>query len=622
MMLGLRGRQILALVTVVAVLGIVSLAWEINDQTRLAVERAQRDADLAARLVMLQITEAVGAAPGEDPRRTVASDPRLQVALDASTQHAPTVLYAAFTDVDRRVLRHNDPTQVGETLPPRHTLPQLAGFFSPLGFLREIAGRGDIREQVVPLRIGDQPFGAVRIGVATTFVRQDVTRVLTRGLLIGGAFVLIAVLMAFSLTRIVVGPLGEVRRGIEALRAGDFTYRVPQQNIQEFGKVADALNQLGAEFRARELSKPNEQSLRRALDLMEDGLLIVGSDRTVTHINPLAARFLGFSATGALGRPLSEVVPEAHPLRDMVDSLLEGRTEAISVRAELPGRRGHEGVIAVGHRVHEDENAMGVMVELKDLSVLRDLQAVMDHSTVLSRLGEMAAGVAHEIRNPLNAITLHLEPLLWNQNPSPAEVREAVETTREQITRLDRAVSGFLKVARLRRLTLTSIDPAAIVRDVVDLLAPEATLAGLDLESRVADDVPDIAGDPEVLKQALTNAVKNAIQAVPSRDGRVLVGCRCGEDEVRIFIHDTGPGMDEETRQRAFDLYMTTKTNGTGVGLPYILQAVEMHGGRVELASTAGEGTTVHFVLPPSRSPNRHRRVGAVAGAPIVGLFT
>jgi signal transduction histidine kinase len=267
-------------------------------------------------------------------------------------------------------------------------------------------------------------------------------------------------------------------------------------------------------------------------------------------------------------------------------------------------------VVAIGHRVHDERGAGGAMIELKDLSTLRDLQAVVDHSTVLSRLGEMAAGVAHEIRNPLNAITLHLEPLLWSESLDPAEVREAVETTREQITRLDRAVSGFLKVARLRKLSMSTVAPKEVVEEVADLLAPEATLSGLELVVDCEDDVPSVNADPDVLRQALTNVIKNAIQALPSREGRVLVGCRAGAGEVRFFTHDTGPGMDEDVQARAFDLYMTTKAGGSGVGLPYVRQAMEMHGGRVELKSAEGEGTTVNLNLPAKR---RSRRAVSVA---------
>ena len=597
MMLGLHGRQIGALVTVVLVVGAVSLSWELNEETRAAVERARRDAAFASRTVVLQINQAVSGSPGQDPLVAVRNDPRVQVALESATQHAPTVLYAAFADPSGSAVVHNDPGLTGTELPDHPELPELNAFLSPLGFLKEISGEGTIHELNIPLRIGATPFGTVRVGIASTLIRQEVMRVLQRGLFVGMAYMLVAVIVAYFLTRVVVGTLRDVRCGLEALRAGDFSYRVPQQNIQEFGKVAEAINELGAEFRQREMANLGQDSLRRALDLVEDGLVVLDAERVVTHVNPLAAGFLGYSAGGAMGRPLADLLPAEHPLLPLVDSLLAGDSENASVQISLPGRA--EGmIIAVAHRVQDEGAALGVLIELKDLNRLRDLQAVMDHSTVLSRLGEMAAGVAHEIRNPLNAITLHLEPLLWAPNPSPQEVRDAVETARGQIARLDRAVSGFLKVARLRRLAMVTLSPARIVRDVVELLAPEATLAGLELETRLPDRVPEVSGDPEVLRQALTNAVKNAIQAVPSKDRKILVGCRDGEGLVRIFVHDSGPGMDEETRQRAFDLYMTTKENGTGVGLPYILQAVEMHGGRVELASQPGDGTTLTLVLP------------------------
>jgi signal transduction histidine kinase len=160
---------------------------------------------------------------------------------------------------------------------------------------------------------------------------------------------------------------------------------------------------------------------------------------------------------------------------------------------------------------------------------------------------------------------------------------------------------------------MTEMSPRTIVEEVVRLLSPEATMAGLEIVTRFPDKLPHVSVDPEVLRQALTNVVKNAIQAVPSRDGKILVGCRDGESEVRLYVHDTGPGMTDYVKSHAFDLYMTTKEGGTGVGLAYVLQAVEMHDGTVELSSQEGKGTTINLVLPTMK---KHRRISGAGAMP------
>ncbi len=596
-MLGLRARQILALAGVMAAIALVSMILEMTGVTRAAVRDARREAHFASRTLVLQIGQVVASHPELPPLAAVRDDPQIRVSLEAATQYAPTVLYAAFTDTTGRAVIHTDTTQVGAVLESHLPLPELGGPVTTWKYVWRLFRAGEIHEEVTPLRIGETRFGTVRIALSPTFLRRELTAVVRRGLYLGLLYVLVATVAAFFLTRIVLGPLGAVRRGIEALRAGDFSYRIPQQNIQEFGLMAQALNELGAEFHARELSRGEDENLRRAVELLGDGLLIVGPDMEITLVNGLAARFLGLEPSTAGGRALAEVLPPEHPIGRMIQELLAGTSEHISLRAELPDSGGDRGVMVLGHRVHDGPETFGVLVELKDLSVLRDLQAVMDHSTVLSRLGEMAAGVAHEIRNPLNAITLHLEPLRHSENLDPERVREAVEIVRAQIARLDRAVSGFLKVARLRRLTMVSFPADRLVGEVSQLLAPEATMAGLELVAECDGGGPDLSGDPEVLRQALTNVVKNALQALPSRDRRVVIACRAQDGRVDLSVRDTGPGMTEEVRRHAFDLYMTTKENGTGVGLAFVRQAVEMHGGRVDLASGPGEGTTVTMSL-------------------------
>ena len=597
-MLGLRARQILALVAVMMAIALLSMLLEVTEVTRSAVDEARREIHYSSRVLVNQITQTVAARPGLSPLDAIRDDPILQASLDATTQFAPTVLYAAFVDSAGRAVLHTDPAQVGELVSAHTPLPQLSGPVPAWSFLWELVrGGGEIHAEITPLRIGATRFGAVHVAQSPTFLRQRVNRVLERGLYIGLIYILVATVAAIFLTRIVLGPLGAVRRGIEALRAGDFSYRIPQQNIQEFGRMAQALNELGAEIHARELTRGDTEHLRRAVELLGDGLLIVGPDREITLLNGIAARFLDLDPAAAHGRSLAEVLDENHPLNALVDQLLRGPSDHISARAELPGGQGDRGVMALGHRIHGEAGALGALIELKDLSVLRDLQAVMDHSTVLSRLGEMAAGVAHEIRNPLNAITLHLEPLRSAHALTPEAAQEAVETVRLQIARLDRVVSGFLKVARLRKLTLVAIEPEQLTAEVVHLLAPEATLAGLELLCDCAEPLPRLSGDPEVLRQALMNVVKNAIQAVPSRGLRIHVRCRAREDQVFLSVKDTGPGMAKEVKDKAFDLYMTTKENGTGVGLAFVLQAVEMHGGRVEIESEPGRGTTVTLVL-------------------------
>jgi PAS domain S-box-containing protein len=594
---GLRAHQIILFALMVTAVVAISIAWEVGEFTRAAVEESSRDAQYIANSMVRQIQHVVAKVPSPDPYHAVRNDPALGVTLTTATQFAPTVLYVAFCDSTGRAVVHTDPSREGEFIPRGQELPEVKGTIDAWRLLLELQGEGELYENRTPLRMGARSFGTVRVGLGSAFIQSVVNRVVRRGILIGLGQVTFALVAVFLLTRVFLGPLREVRRGIEALRAGDFGYRVPRQGLDEFASMADALNELGDHFRAREEGSVHSRHLQHAIEHLADGLVIIGPDRELIHVNGIAAAHLGLSGEDVLGRTVTEVFADDHPIRRIADEVLGGSRERLSIRAEFARDNGRVPIMAVGHRIDDADDSYRVLIELKDLSALEELQAIMDHSSTLSRLGEMAAGVAHEIRNPLNAITLNLESLNSGRRLDPKVLQEVLATTREQITRLDRAVSGFLKVARLQRLAMSPLCPRRLVREVAELLTPEANLAGLDLVVECDDDVPQIGGDAEVLRQALLNLIKNAIQALPSRDECVIVACRAEKGKVGLSVRDTGPGIDPETLPNIFDLYMTTKEAGTGVGLAFVRQAVEMHRGTVSVDSAPGAGTTMTMWL-------------------------
>lgn len=592
---GLRARQILALGLLATVIVVISLSWEVSEFTRMTLEKSRHDADYISQSLVAQIGHVVASAP-DDPYDALVKDAHLKVTLRSATQNAPTVFFTAFSDSAGQALLHTDPQKVGSLMQKRSALPSISGLIAPWRFILELSGEGKIYEHVTPLRMGDSAFGAVHVAQSSTFIKTEILTTVRRGMLVGLGQLALALVAAFFLTRIFVHPLREVRRGIEALRAGDFSYRIPHQEINEFADMANAINELGAKFRKRQ-EEGGEHTLKRAMEHLGDGLLLVGAEREISHINGIASRQLGLDQEEILGKSFSEVFGRNHPLDPLLKEILSGKSQRMSLRAEIAGNNGHSGMMAVGHSLEEDGKLSGVLIELKDLSLLSELQAVMDHSNTLTRLGEMAAGVAHEIRNPLNAITLHLEPLSHAETLDPEHVQEAVVSTREQIARLDRAVSGFLKVARLQRLTMAPVSVPQLTAELVDLVAPEATMAGLELVVECEEGLKPINGDVEVLRQSLLNLIKNSIQALPSRDQRVVIRCKREEGRIGIEVSDTGPGIDPEMLPKIFDLYMTTKESGTGVGLAFVRQAVEMHRGTVSVESQPDQGTTITLWL-------------------------
>ena len=228
---------------------------------------------------------------------------------------------------------------------------------------------------------------------------------------------------------------------------------------------------------------------------------------------------------------------------------------------------------------------------------------LLELSRRIASLGRLTAGVAHEVKNPLNAMTIHLELLKAKlaSGAGPDASAEHVDIIASEIRRLDDVVQGFLKFAKPEELTLQPVAPATLTTDVLKMIEPEAKAAGVTLHNLCAAGVLPIEADASILRQALVNLAKNAIQAMP-QGGRLEMSCALSRDgRVEIRVADTGEGISPENLAKIFDLYFTTKETGTGIGLSLVYRTIQLHNGDIDVESTPGEGTTFIIKLPPAR---------------------
>jgi signal transduction histidine kinase len=236
----------------------------------------------------------------------------------------------------------------------------------------------------------------------------------------------------------------------------------------------------------------------------------------------------------------------------------------------------------------------------------------LDVATRLTAISRLTSGVAHEIKNPLNAIALRLD-LLRARLDEPSEVLSGeIDILSREVLRLDRVVKTFLDFSKPVDVKLQEVDLAALAGEVTDLMAPQARLARINLSFEAPAEASLIRGDADMLKQAVLNLVTNAFEAMTARPGpagqgsdeygrnggcvRVSVG-RTGE-VVTLQVADNGPGIPAEVRDRVFQLYFTTKTRGSGIGLAMTYRAVQLHNGTIEFVSDHGGGTTFRLQFP------------------------
>jgi signal transduction histidine kinase len=246
-------------------------------------------------------------------------------------------------------------------------------------------------------------------------------------------------------------------------------------------------------------------------------------------------------------------------------------------------------------------------------TLLERMATQIDVSARLAAISRITSGVAHEIKNPLNAISLRLDLLRAHLGEPEEELVKEIDILSKEVLRLDRVVKTFLDFSRPLEVHFIELDLASLARDVCALLAPQAKLAGVNLAMAGPDRPTRMRGDADMLRQVILNLVTNAIDAMKSSGGKLDVKVANGAQAVTLDVSDNGPGIDPKLREKVFQLYFTTKPGGSGIGLAMTYRAVQLHNGTIDFESESGRGTTFHIQFPeadvheadvPSKKPD------------------
>ena len=238
---------------------------------------------------------------------------------------------------------------------------------------------------------------------------------------------------------------------------------------------------------------------------------------------------------------------------------------------------------------------IGVVLVSRNLDYLSRVESRVSYSRKVEALNRLTEGIAHEIKNPLNATMIHLE-LLKMEIAAHPDALQHVSVIVDQVRRLDEVVKGFMKFTRPEKLELQAVELAAIIERVRPVIEAETVKQGIDLKIDVPPGLK-IDCDPNLLEQAFLNLALNACQAMPD-GGRLRVTGRAASGRlVTVEFEDTGVGIAPEHLSRIFDLYFTTKPKGSGIGLSMVFRTVQLHDGDIEVQSTPGRGTTFKIIL-------------------------
>lgn len=235
----------------------------------------------------------------------------------------------------------------------------------------------------------------------------------------------------------------------------------------------------------------------------------------------------------------------------------------------------------------------------RNLDVLMErVASQLDVATRLSAISRLSSGVAHEIKNPLNAILLRLDLLKVRLGESDEEVMHELDVLSKEVLRLNRVVTTFLDFSRPVEVHFEDLDLGALVRDVAELVRPQATVGKIAVMCEVPAQPAMMRGDPDLLKQAVLNLVTNAVEAMSPNEGILRVSVTKSADNWVLEVADTGPGIPPALRDKVFQLYFTSKAKGSGIGLAMTYRAAQLHNGTISFSSESGRGTTFRLELP------------------------
>jgi len=354
------------------------------------------------------------------------------------------------------------------------------------------------------------------------------------------------------------------------------------------------------------LAEENEH-MDVALDSMLDGIVVCDRGHRPIIYNKSAERMLRFTGPDPAERPLWLSVSD-DDLSDFFKRTLEAEETVLDREFGLD-TKGATRLIAVSVSTLVSEGRIqGALVHMEDITEKRRREAQLRRAESLASLTTLAAGVAHEIKNPLGSISIHIQLIrktLQGKGEVPAPFLERhLGVVDEEIERLNKIVVDFLFAVRPMDVQLRDGDPGKLVADLADFIRPEAEKAGVALEVSVAEGLPLVALDERLMKQALLNLVKNALAAMPG-GGALRLSAERVEDEVRLTVADSGVGISEEDLPKIFEPYFTTKENGTGLGLTITFKIVKEHDGEISVASHPGQGSSFTINLPVPQKVRR-----------------
>ena len=353
---------------------------------------------------------------------------------------------------------------------------------------------------------------------------------------------------------------------------------------------------------------------RHILDALPDGLVVLDLDGRVEWANGEACRLLEHSSDVLTGSALDQPLGADHPIAVVARTAIGSGRPAAQDEVPLERRHGDDVVVDVTASLLDggERQASGALVVLRDRTIRSSLREMVSQRERLDSYGQIAAGIAHEVKNPLGGIRGAAELLaLWAKDERAKDTAGMIV---REVDRISNLVEELMVFARGEELHESEVNLHFILDGVLDLLGHDRVSDQLEVERFYDPSIPEFTADPDRLTQVFLNLCRNAAQAMEDEGGHLTITTRMSLDRriatpdgrrvpaIVVAVSDTGPGIPGDVLERLDTPFFTTKSRGTGLGLAVSRHWVTQHGGTLRIASQPGEGTTVRVALPLRRA--------------------
>lgn len=545
--------------------------------------------------------------------QAIRNNQALQAVVESVNRYSLTIYDINIGDYESNTLLSTNPENEGKPLPVRPDYNQLLNA-NPIRLMHEVFGPPRVFDVKVTLDRNGQPFLSVHVGVRTTLLRAVYAPWLAEALTLMGFALGTALVVALLLSNLALRPLEEISLQLDYWTppGEEAPVERPETRQDTAERVSHQIERIGQRMRnVEEVFTTLKTNLDQVLGNLQDGILLFTKDGRAVLVSEAARRFLQIDGGTLLGMQASEIFDRGTLLGRTLREAFDARVALIKEEIRTENGRHIEASVDF---IHDDatRQGLGALVTLRDLESVQAIESELEVSRRMSAIGRLTSGVAHEVKNPINAIVVHLELLRSKlQDTSPSATRH-LEVIDAEIRRLDRVVQTLVDFSRPVEVQLHEQDLRGILGDVFALSSEQLSTLKVTLLTNLPSK-PVVANvDADLVKQAALNVIQNGAQAMPN-GGRLQVALETNSRFAILRVRDEGVGIPDEIRDKIFDLYFTTKSEGSGIGLAMTYRILQLHHGSIEVQSKPGQGTEFRMFIPLASTDLARRGISVPA---------